>query len=90
MFLFCNWKSNSRRCPLFFREISSVDPRWNLSEEGCIRFLHEQLVYSNLNKYSNLITKEKFNEVCERFNISNLTGFDMDKVFTLDLDLIKR
>ena len=86
-----DWETNSKRCPLFLREIGQIDDRWSTTSDlKAKQFFHKILTYKEINKFFKKYSEKKFKKACKVFPTMAHHGYDLEEAKTMDLELIKR
>ena len=86
-----DWKTNSKRCPIFLLQIQKIDKRWKTdNDDVCLALFHKLLTYGYIREFINKHTKETFDNLWDAFNILEESGLNIDDIYSTKLKMIRR
>ena len=85
-----DWKTNSKRCPMYLHEISKIDKRYKNNPEKALEFFHDLLILQEVRKFLERYSDSQFEEFCKRYPEVLQFKIDFEQARNGDLTLIKR
>jgi ribosomal protein L37E len=74
------WESNEKRCPMYLKDVHTVDHRWPECDDESLEYFHRCRTICELYKVLNEIGEDMFEELNDTFEIIDATGYTIDEI----------